>query len=143
MTGPGPDIRKRSKEMDMNVKYSGGMKFSSLIRGHQVEVDLPETKGGENSAPTPPELCVFSLGTCIGVYAVSYLKTAKLDPEGVAIDLDWTYSEDKKRIARIKVDIEVPNADSGRRKKALIAAVRQCVIHNTLKEEPDISISVK
>jgi uncharacterized OsmC-like protein len=129
--------------MDMNVKYGGGSKFSALIRGHQVNVDLPENKGGEDSAPTPPELCVFSLGTCTGVYAVSYLKTAGLDPEGLTVDLDWDYSEDKKRIGRIQVTIEVPNAELGRREKALMAAVRQCIIHNTLKEEPEISLSVK
>ena len=127
----------------MNIAFEGKRKFVSKVRGHEVVTDLPEPKGGDDAGPTPPELCVISLGTCIGVYAVSYLETAKLDPAGLGINIDWDYSVDKKRIGKVKVDITVPNAELGARKKGLLAAVDQCIIHNTFREHPEIEIEIK
>jgi len=126
----------------VSVEYRGGMKFRTSVRGHYIDVDLPDDKGGEDSGPTPTELCISSLGTCVGVYAIHYLKTAKFDTEGFSVDVDWEYSEDKKRIGDITITVSAPKADLGPRKKALMAAMEKCLIHNTLKQAPEIKMEI-
>ena len=129
--------------MEADVTFEGKKRFTIKMCEQEVHTDLPEEKGGDNMVPTPSELFIASLGACIGVYAASYLKTAKLDPEGLSINMNWEYDDAKKRIAKISADIKTPNAVLGARKKALVDAANKCSIHNTLREHPDICINVK
>ena len=129
--------------MNARVKFSGGKKFTMKVRGHEIVADLPESKGGEDSAPTPPELFMASLGTCMGVYAAGYLRTAEFDPEGLEISLDWEFNPEGNRIGKINVSLVTPNAVLGPRKRALMAAVSKCVIHNTLHQPPEINMEIK
>lgn len=129
--------------MKMNIAFEGKRSFKTVVRGHEIRTDLPVDSGGDDTAPTPPELFVASLGTCIGIYATSYLKTANLNGEGLTIDIDWEFGPNKQKIDKIQVSISVPNADLGPRKKALLAAAESCLIHNTLREHPDINIDIQ
>jgi len=127
----------------MDIAFEGKRSFKTVVRGHEIRMDLPANEGGDDTAPTPPELFVASLGTCIGVYATSYLRTANLNSEGVTIDIDWEFGPNKKKISKILISINVPNADLGQRKKALLAAAEKCLLHNTLREHPDINIDIQ
>ena len=125
------------------IKYSAKRKFKIEIRDHKVITDLPERAGGDDSAPTPSELFIASIGSCAALFAVRYLETAKLNPEGLSVNINWDFSEDSSRIASIPISINVPNAVLGARKKAVVAAAEKCVIHNTLKNYPEVKIDVE
>jgi putative redox protein len=112
------------------------------IRGHEFITDIPVEKGGKDAGPTPTELFVASIGACVGLYGARYLRTAKLDPSGLSMKIDWDFSEDNKRVGRIDVAVSVPNAELGERKRALILAMEKCVIHNTLHDPPEIKIDI-
>lgn len=136
-------LRVKERYMKAHLELEGKRRFVVKVRDFEVATDLPEKSGGGNTAPTPSELFVSSLAACAGVYAASYLSTAGFKAEGLSIDVDWDMSaEGKKRIAKIDLTINVPNAELGERKRALLAAAEQCVIHNTLVEPPEIKISV-
>ncbi|MGB2662252.1 MAG: OsmC family protein [Candidatus Omnitrophota bacterium] len=129
--------------MEVKVEYLGKRKFKVIARGHEVMTDLPEKGGGEDSAPTPSELFIGSIGSCAALYVARYLETAKLDPEGLSVDMDWEFSEDKSKISRVNMNIRVPNAELGARKKAVVAAANKCVIHQTLHDCLEININVE
>lgn len=129
--------------MKAHLVLEGERRFVVKVRDFEVATDLPERSGGGNTAPTPSELFVSSLAACAGVYAVSYLNTAGFKAEGLSIDVDWDIAEEgKKRISRVDLTVKVPNADLGERKKALLAAAKQCVIHNTLVDPPEVNIEI-
>ena len=129
--------------MTTKVEFAGKRKFKITTRNHEVVTDLPERGGGDDSAPTPSELFTASIGSCVGLYVARYLETAKLNPEGLSIDLDWEFAKDPSRISNIAMTIRVPNAELGARKKAVIAAANKCTIHQTLHNHPEIKISVE
>ena len=129
--------------MKTKVEFAGKRKFKITVRNHQIVTDLPEKGGGDDSAPTPSELFVASVGSCAALFVSRYLETAKLNPEGLSIDLDWEFAEDSSRISDIAMSICVPNAELGARKKAVIAAADKCVIHQTLRNYPEVKISVE
>ena len=124
---------------NVKVDFSGKKSFAIKVREHEVITDLPLEQGGDNAAPTPPELFVASIGSCMGIYALSYLKTAGMDSEGLSLSLDWDFDKSKKKIGSIKVTISAPKADLGERKAALISAAEKCLLHNTLYEAPEIT----
>ncbi|MGB2600655.1 MAG: OsmC family protein [Candidatus Omnitrophota bacterium] len=128
--------------MEMNLEYSGKRSFKVSSGGHEILTDLPQRGGGDDSAPTASELFVASLGACMALFGVRYLETAKMDPEDFAMKIQAAFSEDKKRIENINFTVSVPNAELGPRKKALIAAMEQCVLHHTLHESPEMPIEI-
>jgi ribosomal protein S12 methylthiotransferase accessory factor len=125
------------------IKYIGGMKFEAKNRAHSVIIDQPHTSGGEDKGFTPPELFIDSLGSCIGVYVLGFCKNTGLNPDGMKITLDWEKASDKpSRIKNINVKIELPNADVGARKAALLKVAESCLIHETIRHQPEIKMEL-
>lgn len=125
------------------IKYINGKKFSARNRNQTIIIDQPKEGGGEDKGPTPPELFVDSLGSCIGVYVLAFCKNTGLNPDGMKINLDWEKSSDKpSRIKSISAKIELPNADVGARERALLKVAESCMIHETIKHSPEISIEL-
>ena len=128
----------------IEVRYQGGKKFVALNRGHEVIIDLPEGSGGSDHGPTPTEVFIDSIGSCIGVYVVGYCKSVGLNTEGLTIKIDWEKQIKEKPfyIKNIDVKIDLPNADVGLRKKALLNVAHSCLIHQTIKAQSEISINL-
>jgi ribosomal protein S12 methylthiotransferase accessory factor len=125
------------------IRYIDGMKFEAKNRDHSVIIDQPQTNGGEDKGFTPPELFVDSLGSCIGVYVLGFCKNTGLNPDGMKITLDWEKASDlPSRIQKISAKIELPNADPGPRRAALLKVAESCLIHETIKHQPEINISL-
>ncbi len=127
----------------VEINYMNSMKFEAKNRSHTVIIDQPQAGGGEDEGPTPPEIFVDALGSCIGVYVLAFCKNTGLDPKGMKIILDWEKAIDKPaRIQKISAKIELPNADPGPRKAALLKVAESCLIHETIKHQPEITIDL-
>lgn len=128
---------------NVKVEYTGKKSFTMKVRDHEIKTDLPIEMGGDNAAPTSSELFVSAIGSCMGIYALSYLKTAKLNAEGLTVSLDWDFDENKKKIGKISVKVAAPNAELGNRRKALVSAAEKCLLHNTLHESPEMTTTLE
>ena len=53
----------------VRVDHKEGDRFEIEIRQHVLSVDQTAAEGGEDTAPTPTELFVGSLASCVGFYA--------------------------------------------------------------------------
>ena len=69
MTMDGRDGEPRA----LTVAHRGGDRFRIRVRGHEIDVDQPVGDGGEDTAPTPTELFVAGLASCVAFYARRYL----------------------------------------------------------------------
>jgi len=69
--------------MEMKITFPGGKKVAASFNGQTVMTDQPKEAGGDGSAPAPFELFLASLGTCAGIFVLSFCKTSpltKIDP---------------------------------------------------------------
>ncbi len=63
--------------MKAQVKWVDGMRFAGLSdSGHSIMMDA---KGGTDSAPSPMEMVLMSVGGCSSVDVISMLKKARQD----------------------------------------------------------------
>jgi uncharacterized OsmC-like protein len=127
-------------EDEMKISYQNGMRFDAETRGHQITVDLPPEKGGENMGMTPPELLTAAFGACIGVYVVSYLQSVKVDTTGLTVDVAYEQVKDPLRIGRLHAKVHVPAGIPEERKAAVHRVAENCLIHQTLCNEPEMEI---
>ncbi len=126
--------------MRITSKYLTGRRFECDVRGHTLVVDQPLESGGADAGPTPPELLVAALGTCVGVYALFYCEKHGIASEGLTVHTDWEKATAPARISRITVTIELPAGIHGEHYPAFMRTVEQCLVHNTLHQAPEVTI---
>ena len=94
--------------MEVKVTHLGQVKFNIQSRSHSVLCDQPADNGGEDSAMTPPELMLASLGSCAAFYAVQYLKTRNLAESGVEVSVTAEKLKGPARLGNFKIHVEYP-----------------------------------
>jgi putative redox protein len=129
--------------MDITVTHVSGDRFAIQVRGHRLEVDQPLADGGQDTGPTPTELFVASLAACVAFYGRRFLARHDLEAAGLRVDCRATMSTDRPaRVASVTLDIAgVPELADNRR-KALLAVVDHCTVHNSLRTPPEVRVTL-
>jgi hypothetical protein len=85
----------------VTVQHVDGDRFTIGIRDHLIAVDQPDIEGGEDTAPTPTELFVASLASCVAFYARRYLARHKLPTTGLRVtpSTGWGHTGASERCA--------------------------------------------
>jgi putative redox protein len=127
----------------VTVRHAGGDAYAVTVRGHAVLVDQPEADGGRDAAATPTELLVASLASCVAFYAGRYLLRHGLDRSGLAVTAEFTMASGRPaRVGDVRLRISVPGGIPPQRRDALLAVASHCTVHNTLRQQPGISIEL-
>src|SRR6516225_7517847 len=129
--------------MEVTVEHLGGVQFEIKARQHRTVCDQPIENGGFDEGMTPAELLLASLGSCAGFYAAQYLKKHHLATEGTTVRVSAEKAQNPPRLNDFCIQIETPSPLSNQHHEALEEAVRHCLIHNTLLNQPRISLEVK
>ncbi|HEX9122736.1 MAG TPA: OsmC family protein [Actinomycetota bacterium] len=129
---------------DIGVLYEGGDRLRVRIRGHELVADQPVADGGEDVGPSPTELFVASLAACIGFYAERYLRRHSLPVEGLAVECDFAFAKDRPaRVGSADLRLVLPAGFPEERQAGLLAVVEHCTVHNSIRQAPEISISLR
>jgi uncharacterized OsmC-like protein len=108
-----------------------------------VLTDQPVVDGGQDTAVTPTELLIASLASCVAFYAGRYLVRHGLDRTGLAVTAEFAMAADRPaRVSAVNLRITVPDGVPPQRADALLAVASHCTVHNTLRQQPDVSIEL-
>jgi putative redox protein len=78
-----------SYNMKISMKHKENMKISAENSlGHSFDFDTASEHGGDDSAPTPMEMLLGSLGACSFMDIISILKKKRKTINGFEIDVD-------------------------------------------------------
>ena len=128
--------------MEVKVSHLGKVRFNIQSRSHSILCDQPVDNGGDDSAMTPPELMLASLGSCAAYYAVEYLKTRNLADSGVEVSVTAEKLKGPARLGNFKIHVEYPVVLDQNHTEGLMRSVKHCLIHNTLLVAPEIEIEL-
>lgn len=127
--------------MELTIKYLGGHRFESLARRHRLTSDQPLESHGEDGGATPPELFLFSLASCAGYYAASYLNARALPAEQLEIHVSGVKGDRPARFTSLCLDVLAPGLNKHHR-DGIQRAVEACLISNTLLHPPTLDVKV-
>ena len=128
----------------MDVRFVAGEAYEVTVRGHRLVVDQPADAGGQDSAPTPTELFVASLATCVAFYAGRYLTRHGYSREGLAVSVGYEMATDRPaRVGGVRLTVRVPAGLPPQRWAALRAVVSHCTVHNSLAVPPSVTIDLQ
>jgi putative redox protein len=129
---------------NLSVAHQTGDRFELQVRGHQLLCDQPVADGGTDQGPTPTELFVASLAACVAFYARRFLARHHLDTAGLRVEAAFTMSPDRPaRVGIITLRLLVPGRPLiASRRRALLAVVEHCTVHNSLRTPPQVRITL-
>ena len=127
----------------VTVRHVDGDAYAITARGHSLLTDQPVIDGGKDAAATPVELLIASLASCVAFYTGRYLFRHGLDRTGLAVTAEFSMAAGRPaRVGAARLQITVPADFPPQRAAALLAVASHCTVHNTLRQEPDVSIEL-
>ena len=126
----------------ITVHHVGGDQFAIHTRIHTLVVDQPVADGGDDAAPTPTELFVASLASCVAFYARRYLSRHDLPEEGLTVSASYELAQRPARVSDVRLSITLPHGVPIDRRDALLAVASHCTVHNSLTDPPAVSITL-
>ena len=124
--------------MDISIHLDGGKKVSANFDGFTIRTDQPANNGGENSAPSPFDVFLASIGTCAGYFIQNYCQSRNLSTDGIEILQHAEWDTGKHLVTKISLDIRVPESFPEQYRASLVSAVNLCTVKKHLKAPPDI-----
>jgi ribosomal protein S12 methylthiotransferase accessory factor len=122
--------------MEMEVYFPGKKRVYADYKGFTVETDQPEAAGGDDSAPAPFDLFVASIGTCAGIFALSFMQQRGIATEGARISLRAERDPKTKMIGKMTIDLHLPPGFPQEYRDAVVRAMELCSVKRHIHQPP-------
>ena len=128
---------------NLSVTHQTADRFELQVRSHRLLCDQPPADGGGDQGPTPTELFVGSLAACVAFYARRFLARHDLASGGLRVDAAFTMSTDRPaRVDTITLRLIIPQPLAPTRRRALLAVVDHCTVHNSIRTPAHVHITL-
>lgn len=126
----------------MTTFHKGNMLFESKMGNHSLVIDVPASMGGLDRGPTPPQVFVASLGSCIGAFVAEYCERNHIDTTGLTVDLNYEKAANPTRLINLKATVHLPNGVCGNRIQAIERVAQHCPVHESIKVMEGLEITI-
>jgi ribosomal protein S12 methylthiotransferase accessory factor len=128
--------------MDMKITFHGGKKVYAEYNGFTHKTDQPLAGGGENSAPSPFELFLASLGTCAGFYVLSFCQQRGIDTADIELGMVMDRDPQSHMVSRVTIGIVLPASFPEKYRAAVVQAAQSCTVKKHLQNPPEFNVTV-
>jgi len=122
--------------------YKGDGLVEAQIGKHRLTIDKPRFSGGRDRGPTPIELFISSLGTCVAMVISTYCEEHGIDATDLQVEIQYETDADQTNMTNIGVDIEIPNGVIDNREKAIERVAKHCSVHKTIQNLDNIEFTI-
>jgi len=129
--------------MEMIIDFPEGLRVDAHLGKFTIRTDQPLSSGGEETAPTPFALFLASIGTCAGVYVLSFCRQRNLPTEKVRLIQHIERNRDTGIVSEIKLEIQVPKDFPEKYYDALVRSASQCTVKKHLENPLQFEIFTK
>lgn len=124
------------------VSFPGGVAVDAAYRGHTVRTDQPKQAGGNDSAMSPFDLFFASIASCMGFYALRFCQERGLSTEGLRLTLNPIREPEGKRVALVRIDVELPAGFPEKYRTSIERAIDHCAVKKHIVEPPRFELHV-
>lgn len=125
--------------MEMTIDFPGGARVDAHFGSFTIATDQAPPMG-QGIAPAPFSLFLASIGTCAGIYVLSFCKQRGISTEGVRIMQRMNTNPDTHMVDKVTLEIQVPPDFPEKYHAALIRAADQCAVKKHLANPPKFEI---
>lgn len=129
--------------MEIKISFPGGKKVHAELGEFTIATDQPRSMGGDGTAPSPYALFLASIGTCAGIYVLSFCHERGIPTDGVFLVQKHQYTTSETgtpRLSAIKIEIHLPPDFPEKYHKAIIRVADQCAVKKTILNPPPMEV---
>ena len=123
--------------MEMEITFPGGARVDAHMGNLVVETNQ------DGSAPAPFGLFLASIGTCAGIYVLSFFQHRGLPTDGVKVVQRVHMNPVTRMVDQVDLDIVVPPEFPEKYHAALIRAADQCAVKKHLEQPPTFNVQAR
>ena len=127
--------------MEMVIDFPGGVRVDAHFGPYTIPTDQPPYGGGQGSAPTPFATFLSSIGTCAGIYVLSFCRQRGIPTDGIRIVQNLAANPQTGMVSNVFLDIQLPLEFPEKYKAAVIRSADQCAVKKHFEHPPQIAIS--
>jgi putative redox protein len=127
--------------MEMTISFPGGVAVDASFRGHLVHTDQPEP-AGSGSGPSPFDLFLASIATCMGFYALRFCQERSLPTAGLGLTLEPIRAAAGGPVTTIDVELQLPESFPPKYAEAIRRAVDHCAVKRHMLTPPEFHLTL-
>ena len=128
--------------MEMIVDFPHGAR----VDAHFGSLTIPTDQGppvGEGTAPAPFGLFLASIGTCAGIYVLSFCRQRGIPTDNIRVIQKMDMNRMTGLLTKIDLEIQVPASFPEKYYKAVIRAADQCAVKKHFEDPPAFDVYTK
>ena len=126
---------------ELIITLDGRRRITAHIGGHQIRTDQPVSNGGEDSAPSPFDVFLASLGTCAGIFVQGFCATRGIDTSGIRIH-ELPHYDAQATLKSVELAIDLPGDFPLRYREPLLRVVEQCSVKRAIAAKPEFLVRI-
>jgi putative redox protein len=120
---------------EIPITITDERRVDTELRGHHIATDQPWEKGGRDSAPTPFDLFLASIGTCAGTTIQAFC--AHRDIPASEIKLTQRVElDDNGDVREIELKVHLPPSFPKKYVDVLQRVIEQCPVERSIRAMP-------
>ena len=128
--------------MDMNISFPGGKRVDAQYKGFTIQTDQSVMNGGEGKSPAPFDLFLTSIGTCAGLYVLSFCQERDIPAQDIDLVLRTQKDTESRMIKKITIYINLPDGFPDKYKNAVRQAADLCAVKKHIINAPEFEITI-
>ena len=117
------------------VRLTGGRRVEAQVESHRVLTDQPRSNGGEDTAPSPFQLFLASLGTCAGIFVQGFCAKRGIPYEEIRLIERSTYGANGE-LESVEFELQLPPDFPPSYHAAMLRVIDQCSVKRVLESPP-------
>lgn len=127
--------------MEMVIDFPGGARVDAHFGPYDILTDQPPQGGGLGMAPTPFATFLASIGTCAGIFVLSFCRQRGIPTDGIRLIQRLEVNRLNGMVSKVLLDIELPPEFPEKYKTAVVRAAEQCTVKKHFEQPPQFEIS--
>lgn len=124
----------------MEITFDGAKVVTAHVNGHSIITDQPLDNGGSDTAPSPFDLYLASIGTCTAIYVKSFCDKRQIPTDEIKIVQNTKYNDITGLPENITIEIKLPDDFPEKYKSTMICTAELCTVKKSILNPPEFKI---
>ena len=120
---------------ELIVSLPGGRRVDVSVGGHVVHTDQPTDNGCEDTAVSPFDLFLASVGACAGIFVQGFCAKRGLPYDQIRI-VERAVYDAQGTLTGVDLDVKLPASFPEKYREALLRVVDQCSVKKAIAAQP-------
>ncbi len=110
------------------------------VRGHQLVMDRPEAKDGQDKGPMGGEAMLMALGGCFMSNLLAAAKARAVTLRDARADIEGDLADAPPRYTAVRMRVSASCEPAADLPKLVLIAERGCIVANTLRSAVELTV---